>query len=192
MIYESSYWKLSLLESAQRLITMKYGIDLSEDTLAQIERDIFIGFYSIRKLFDTIKVTDALKSNKYPVTWFPHQGREVTWLNNYRVDEHYNLNSKNIETRDLWFIASRLIHSFVFQISLTEQGGLEGIFFASDSGRYPRAYTGYLLLQLHAELTRILFALVSNVIRYNLFIHAYATDKVTWRPNNVLFPVNLT
>ncbi len=58
--------------------------------------------------------------------------------------------------------------------------------------RYPRACPGYLLLQLHAELTRILFALMSNVVRYNLFIHAYATDKVTWRPNNVLFPVNLT
>jgi len=58
--------------------------------------------------------------------------------------------------------------------------------------RYPRACTGCLLLQLHAELTSILFALMSNVVRYNLFIHANATDKVTWRPNNVLFPVNLT
>ena len=56
-----------------------------------------------------------------------------------------------------------------------------------NASRYPRACTGYLLLQLHAELTRILFALMPNIIRYNLFIHAYATDKVTWRPNNVLF-----
>ncbi|EGR0582445.1 hypothetical protein LT011_18305 [Vibrio cholerae] len=140
MIYESSYWKQPLLESAKRLIAMKSEIDLSEETLAQIEKDIFIGFYSIRKLFDTIKVTDALKSNKYPVTWFPHQGREVTWLNNYRVDEHYNLNNKNTETRDLWFIASRLIHSFVFQISLSDQGGLEGIFFASDSDKNKKVY----------------------------------------------------
>ncbi|KAB7653435.1 hypothetical protein [Plesiomonas shigelloides] len=140
MIYESRYWKQPLLESAQRLLSMKSKVDLSEDTLAQIEKDIFIGFYSIRKLFDTLKVTDELKSKKYSVNWFPHQGREVTWRNNYRVNEHYDLNHQNTESRDLWFIASRLIHSFVFQISVSEQGGLNSIFFSSDSDKNKKVY----------------------------------------------------
>jgi hypothetical protein len=56
---------------------MKSEIDLSEDTLAQIEKDIFMGFYSIRKLFDTIKVTGLLKSrnssvqNLYRLSFYP-------------------------------------------------------------------------------------------------------------------------
>ena len=140
MIYDSFYWKQPLLESAQRLIEMKSAVDLTEDALAQIEMDIFIGFYSIRKLFDTIKVTDDLKRNKYLITWFPHQGRDVNLLNNWRVDEHYNLGCRNSETRDLWFIASMIIHSFVFQISLNEQHGLEGIFFSSDSDKNKKVY----------------------------------------------------
>lgn len=140
MIYESSYWKQPLLESAKRLIHFKSITDISEEIFAQIEKDIFIGFYSIRKLFDTIKVTDELKDNKYPVTWYPHKGSDVTWRNNYRVDEHYNLSSKNSESRDLWFIASRLIHSFVFQISINSTGGLDGVFFASDSDKNKKVY----------------------------------------------------
>lgn len=140
MIYESSYWKQPLLESGQQLIEFKNLTDISDEIFAQIEKDIFIGFYSIRKLFDTIKVTDELKEKKYPITWYPHQGSDVTWLNHYRVDEHYNLNRKNSENRDLWFIASRLIHSFVFQISINSTGGFDGIFFASDSDKNKKVY----------------------------------------------------
>lgn len=140
MIYESSHWKQPLLESAQRLIEFQTFNDISEENFAQIEMDIFLGFYSIRKLFDTIKVTDELKNNKYSIVWYPHQGNDITWRNNHRVDEHYNLNQKNSENRGLWFIASRLIHSFVFQICVNSTGGLNGIFFASDSDKNMKVY----------------------------------------------------
>jgi len=63
MIWESYYWKTPLLRMARRLRALKTAGELSEKQLVQIERDIFIGFYSIRKLFETFGVmTDAARS----------------------------------------------------------------------------------------------------------------------------------
>jgi hypothetical protein len=51
MIWESCYWKEPLLEMAGRLRALKAGRHrLTEKRLVELERDIFIGFYSIRKL----------------------------------------------------------------------------------------------------------------------------------------------
>ncbi|AZD05460.1 hypothetical protein C4K26_0019 [Pseudomonas chlororaphis] len=59
MIWESWYWKRPLLEMAERLERPKASNDLSEEQIAQVERDIFIGLYSVRKLFEApAKITD--------------------------------------------------------------------------------------------------------------------------------------
>jgi hypothetical protein len=71
MIFESGDWKEPLLEMAARLRSLK-RTRLTEKRLAQLERDIFIGFYSVRKIFDAVtRVTDATKSLKVQVSWHP-------------------------------------------------------------------------------------------------------------------------
>ena len=63
MIWESWYWKQPLLEVVERLKCFKASNDLSEEQIAQVERDIFIGFYSVRKLFEALaKITDNTRS----------------------------------------------------------------------------------------------------------------------------------
>lgn len=54
MIWESWYWKQPLLEMADRLEHLKTASALSDEELAQVERDIFIGFYSVRKLLEAL------------------------------------------------------------------------------------------------------------------------------------------
>ena len=91
MIRESCYWKKPLLEMADRLRDCKTAGDLNEEQVSQIERDIFIGFYSVRKLIETItKVSDATKSMQIQVGWYPNQ-KHVHWRNNHKIDELYDL-----------------------------------------------------------------------------------------------------
>lgn len=52
MIWESVYWKQALLEMADCLERLKTTSALFEEELAQVEREIFIGFYSVRKFLE--------------------------------------------------------------------------------------------------------------------------------------------
>ena len=114
MIDESCYWKAPLLKMAKRLRLFRANCKLNQKQRIQIERDIFVGFYSVRKLFDAIpKVTDATRTMKVQVSWHPNQ-KAVTWMNYHKIDELYDLNISNRETRDVLFVCGRIIHSFVF------------------------------------------------------------------------------
>ncbi len=55
MIWESSYWKEPLLENAERLKQLSVSSVDDEADFVVIEKDIFLGFYTIRKLMDTAK-----------------------------------------------------------------------------------------------------------------------------------------
>ncbi|MDD1965885.1 hypothetical protein NPS29_11185 [Pseudomonas putida] len=132
MVWESENWKLPLLKLAKRLAALKGSRELSEDQLAQIERDIFIGFYSVRRLTETpTKVTDQTRAMLLAVSKFPNLKR-VTWRNNHRLEELYDFNQSNQEKRSIPFVCGVVIHSFIFAPCVSEQGGLCGVFFTSD------------------------------------------------------------
>jgi hypothetical protein len=140
MIWESEDWKKPLRQMAKRLRSLKNADDLTEKNLTQIERDLFIGFYSIRKLFDAVvKVTNATRSSHVKVSWYPNL-RPVDWRNNHRIESLYDFKRKRQESRDLQFIAGRIIHSFIFAPFVGEQGGLGGIFFTSDVDKDKKLY----------------------------------------------------
>jgi hypothetical protein len=142
MISESWYWKQPLLEMALRLDSLRPEEDVSEEQLVQFEKDIFMGFYSVRKLFETqTKVTDAVKDTRLGISWYPNKGQKVTWRNNHKLDELYDFGKGGNEVRDAWFICGRIIHSFIFAPLFAEQGGIEGILFTSDTDKNKRLYS---------------------------------------------------
>lgn len=135
MVWESEYWKLPLLKLAKRLKSLKASGDLSDDQLAQIERDIFIGFYSVRRLIQTpAKVTDQTRTILLRVRKHANV-KPVTWRNNHRLEELYDFTKSNEERRDILFVCGRVIHSFTFAPCISEKGGLCGVFFTSDTDR---------------------------------------------------------
>jgi hypothetical protein len=139
MIAESSYWKQPLLEMAERLISLKTCGDLGEEQMAQVERDVFIGFYSVRKLFEAFaKVTDTTRAAKVLVLWHPNR-QPVNWRNSHKLNELYDFDSSTYEHRDVVFICGRIIHSFIFS-PCTDDQGLCGIFFNSDNDKQSRLY----------------------------------------------------
>jgi len=140
MIWESWYWKQPLLEVAERLECFKASNDLSEEQIAQLERDIFIGFYSVRKLFDAPgKIRD--KTRGLSLVLQKHSNlKPVTWRNYHKLDELYDLSRSHKETRDVLFVCGRIIHSFVFAPCVSEAGGLHGAFFSSDLDKDSHMY----------------------------------------------------
>ena len=84
MIWESKYWKESLLKMASRLQKLRNRSKVTERQLAMIEQDIFIGFYSIRKLIETVvKISDKTKNMQVDVKWYPNM-EHVNLINNHK------------------------------------------------------------------------------------------------------------
>lgn len=144
MIHESWYWKQPLLEIAERLRSLKTKSDeelLADELSAQFERDIFIGFYSVRKIIEAVaKVTDATKNMQLQVSCYANC-EPVTARHNHKLDELYDLEQEHQETRDLWFVCGRIIHSFIFMPYVGEEGRLEGIMFTSDTDKDKNLYS---------------------------------------------------
>jgi hypothetical protein len=131
MIAESEYWKKPLLAAGKRLRRFKSAQRLSNRSLVQIERDVFLRFYSIRKLFDTLKVTDAIKAAEVRISSHANV-KPATWRNRDDIASCYDLGAAVQEARPIRFICNKFIHSFVFVPRVGERGGLDGLYFTSD------------------------------------------------------------
>ncbi|PYE19805.1 hypothetical protein C7410_118101 [Paraburkholderia silvatlantica] len=92
---------------------------------ARIERELFISFYSIRKLFDTFKVSFDTRRKVYSLVWSPRIGRP-DYFNWHRIEEHFDLGTRNEETRDLVFLCNQFVHSFIFTVVVDENNAFAG------------------------------------------------------------------
>lgn len=138
MISQSSAWKEPLLKSADYLAKVRFGERTTDRTLVRVEKELFIGFYSIRRLLEGFLVSDATRAQRFKLEWYPAR-RRVDLLNSDKLDLNYDLSSTQVEERDLEFLCNQFIHSFVFMVS-QENSRLGGAFVASDRARHQRCY----------------------------------------------------
>ena len=138
MIWESSYWKEPLLASARWLLHVRLSERSSERTYVRIEREVFFGFYSIRKLLDSQKISDSTKLLSFDLRWHPNT-KHVDHLNWHKLDKLYDLNVSRTETRDIRFLCNQFIHSYVF-LPAEDNRRLEGFFVSSDRDRNRKVY----------------------------------------------------
>ena len=130
MISESYYWKESLLECANRLASYSKLKDINLRDLVQIEKDIFISFYSIRKLMDTAKISDSTRELEVNLGWSPNL-KNVTMLNSHKMNELYDLNDTRCETKNLRFLCNQFVHSYIFEVVIEDSKGLSYCYFTS-------------------------------------------------------------
>ena len=133
MITESFYWKKPLLKGAAIIRTYMERENLSDAQFARVERELFIGFYAIRKLLEAVgKVSEPTRNLKIPTLWYPKTiGKPIVdWHNRGEIWELYDLENERREQRDLLYITHRMIHSFIFMLSGIDEG--HGVFFTSD------------------------------------------------------------
>jgi hypothetical protein len=151
LIHESRYWKIPLLRGATFLERAVVTEENGEATLARAERELFIGFYSIRKLLPTFKLSNNTKRLSSKVSWYASRPEQsVDYFHRSDVDELYDLERPIEEMRDLGFMCNQVIHSYVFVNSTTEDGKLDGFFVSSDTMRRRRVYFFSLPVVLHA------------------------------------------
>lgn len=139
MITESYYWKKPLLTGAKVIRKHMGSEDISEARFARIEREIFIGFYAIRKLLEaTGKVSTETRAMKVGLKRYEKRADQpiVDWYNRGEFWELYNLENAALEHRDLLYVAHRMVHSFIFNLSGDDDG--HGAFFTSDRDKNTR------------------------------------------------------
>ncbi|NWN48003.1 hypothetical protein HT121_10380 [Pseudomonas sp. MAFF 301514] len=154
MIYESSNWKLPLVRAARWLEKTRVTDVTETRVLARAEREVFIGFYAVRKLLETFNLSDSTRSLAWKLTCYrPKPGRIVDHLNRGDIFKNYELGNKLSETRDLGFVCNQVIHSFVFELALGESDALDGVFLTSDQKRANRLY--YIPMSLIIDVFRM-------------------------------------
>lgn len=140
MIWESSYWKNDLLKNADKLKKRLLQKRWTEISFVNLEKEIFISFYSIRKLVEAKKISNKLASTNINVISYKNNGKIVTHYNWHRIEECFDLEKPNREKQPLSFICNQLIHSYIFMPGFDDKNLLDSIFFSSDNKRNIRLY----------------------------------------------------
>ena len=152
MIYESHFWKDELHAVAEKLRKRRTQRRWPESSFAKLEKEVMIGFYSIRKLHEASKLSNATVDQQIPVSVFSPTGKTVHKLNWTYIWEHYDLESPTQESRDALFLCHQFVHSYIFYPDFSEDENLlEGLFFASDRQRHKG------LLRISIEEIAVLF-----------------------------------
>ena len=140
MIWDSSYWKDDLLRRAKGLQRRRSQKEWGQAALSRVEQDLMLGFYSVRKLIEASKLSDAVAQQVIRVSVYPPTGKQATKLNWHKLDELFDLDRSHEESRGLSYLCHQFIHSYIFMVRTHEAGGLEGFCFASDRQRVKGLY----------------------------------------------------
>jgi len=105
----------------------------------RVEKELFIGFYAIRKLLETFKVSDSTRAMTFDLQWSPCL-KSVDYLNAHRIDELFDLKETATETRDIGFLCNQFVHSYIFVPAEGEQGEIAGFYVTSDKSRHEKLY----------------------------------------------------
>lgn len=135
MIGESFYWKSDLLKHAEALRKRVGQKRWPDASFARCEQIIMLGFYSIRKLTESAKLTDKVSKMSVPIRLYPPTGRIVHLLNLHRLDKLYDFDKTKKRTASLPFLCDQIIHSYVFSLLFDEGGKLTAILVSSDRRR---------------------------------------------------------
>jgi hypothetical protein len=139
MINESHYWKTPLLRAATWLERLRLTDANEERALVRVERELFVGFYAIRKLLETFKVSPETRTMEFPLQWSPCI-KMVDYMNAHRVEELFDLDTQHTEQRHLGFLCNQFVHSYVFVVMPDDEGRIAGVYISSDNTRSEKLY----------------------------------------------------
>lgn len=141
MISASKYWKQPLITAANWLSRSKLNANTRQSTLVKIQKEVFLGFYSVRKLIEAFEVKSELESLKIEIIYFPKKPRSelINDLNKQRIEHLYEMSAHKSETRDIKYISNLFIHSYVF-IIIGQKNKLKGFYINTDTTKNEKLY----------------------------------------------------
>lgn len=107
---ESRYWKESLKRFIPRIARVKNPPRWTDRLQEELDRDLFLCFFQIRKMWERNKLSDEADNLKIKV-YRSQAVKEIHYLNSGCLDENYDFeNEKNI-TLSLNEICHQFVHS---------------------------------------------------------------------------------
>jgi hypothetical protein len=135
MIWESYYWKNDLLKRVTTIQKWMRQKRWSEASHARFEQALMLGFYSIRKLIEAHKLSNASADQQITVTAYPSLGKPVTFRNWHKLDQLYDIEAGKTVNRDLKFLCNQFVHSYLFFPVFGEDNRLCRVIVASEFER---------------------------------------------------------
>ncbi len=149
MIYESWPWKRELLRDADILERWCAQKPHSDRRDFLVERKVFLAAYAVRKLIESYKLTDKIKTYHLDATYFDANGKESSPLNWHRINEFFNMENPRSRSLSLRAVSNQIIHSYVFLFAVDEDDEnlqdsndfpITGFYVASDWEKQKRLY----------------------------------------------------
>lgn len=140
MIDESAPWKDELLKIADRLERRYNQKRWTERSFFLLEKEFFLGFFSVRKLMESNKISDEIKNKEVELAVYPAGEKPVTLLNQHKFPELYDLYAGNTEVLTYYDISNQFIHSSIFAPFTPFGKSLVGAYIASDRAKKKKLY----------------------------------------------------
>jgi hypothetical protein len=139
LIYDSSFWKDDLLKLAKKLELRLAQKRWSEKSYFAVEKEIFLGFYSIRKLIESQKISESIANKIYKVYEFPKSSKDISLIDG-DFSEEFDFSKSKIVEISIVRICNQFIHSYFFGPLVPEGKSLIGFFICSDHKRKSGIY----------------------------------------------------
>lgn len=134
MIWESRYWKKELRIITSRIEKNINRTAFSDASYARFEKDLLIGFFMIRKLIDSEKISDEVVNKRIKIVKCKlHEGQVIDIGTTHKFYEKYDLRKFKKDEIELRVLCNLAIHSLVFSPVVVEGNGVSGILVNTDN-----------------------------------------------------------
>ena len=139
MIWESGFWKEELQRQAEALKLRRRQKRWPQASFAKVELCLMHGFFSIRRLLESRKLSDETASANFNVTKIPARGKAVHHFNWHHLEGLYDFSAASETRIGLRDLCNHFVHSYVFQLAFDEQG-LDRVFVTCEFKRRSHLY----------------------------------------------------
>ncbi len=130
---ESSYYKNDLLKYSDSFSRRKIKQSSRSDSLQKAEKYFFVGFYFVRKLIETIKITDSCKKISAEIIRYKINPEfEINNFSRYKAFDYIDEKNSITFKIDVKQICDKVIHSYLNLILCNDNNGLEGFLLTTD------------------------------------------------------------
>lgn len=179
MIEQHLYWRQDLLKFAERLEKRYRQKKWSDRTRYNIEKEVFLSFYIIRKLIENRRMNGSVSSSRHTVTWYPiiigktPSAEPKTFAFTYLLYHGWHEELTPVK------LCNQFVHSRIFSPFTMKplRGDMLGIFFASDC----QSKTGLYYITLVKVIEIILSAGRNRPIKLKLVRKPNGSFKVNLR-----------
>ena len=135
MIYESWPWRRGLTRTSNRINQVLEFKNIRSDTFDLLERDIFIAFFSIRKLTEAGAKIERRVSEMEISIERCNALRPMGSYERFEFYEYFDLENPYSVQKNVSYLANQMMHSLLFSFGCMREDNKLGIFFVSDKDR---------------------------------------------------------